>query len=177
MKVRLVSRGFSESRVRKSIFRILQKNMLCSMSTVNRLNRAHINTAYFCYSPDIELYFLSDLASVHSRNLSRNSSMAMVIFRSSQNWGAPDRGLQLFGTCAEVRGDEAVRAERLYGGRFPLYSKWLRGASKDEKRLASILRSYRFHRFLPERVKVLDEAEFGGGVFVTARVRRLQGSN
>ena len=177
MKVRLVSRGFSESRVRKSIFRILQKNMLCSMSTVNRLNRAHINTAYFCYSPNIELYFLSDLASVHSRNISRNSSMAMAIFRSSQNWGAPDRGLQLFGTCAEVRGAEAVRAERLYGRRFPLYSKWLRGASKDEKRLASILRSYRFHRFLPERVKVLDEAEFGGGVFVTARVRRLQGSN
>ena len=177
MKVRLVSRGFSESRVRKSIFRILRENTLCSMSTVNRLNRAHINTAYFCYSPDIELYFLSDLTSVHSRNTSRNSSMAMAIFRSSQNWGAPDRGLQLFGTCAEVRGDEAVRAERLYGGRFPLYSKWLSGASKDEKRLASILRSYRFHRFLPERVKVLDEAEFGGGVFVTARVRRLQGSN
>jgi len=177
MKVRLVSRGFSESRVRKSIFRILRENMLCSMSTVNRLNRAHINTAYFCYSPSVELYFLSDLASVHSRNLSRNSSMAMVIFRSTQNWGSPDRGLQLFGTCAEARGAEAVRAERLYARRFPLYSKWLRGTSKDDKRQAALLLSYRFHHFLPERVKVLDEAEFGGGVFVTVRVKRPQGSN
>ena len=177
MKVRLASRGFSESRVRKSIFRILLENMLCSMSTVNRLNRAHINTAFFCYSPNIELYFLSDLSSVHCRNLSNNPSMAMAIFRSSQNWGSPDRGLQLFGICAEARGAEAVRAERLYGRRFPLYSTWLRGASKNDKRQAALLRSYRFHRFLPARVKVLDEAEFGGGVFVTVSVRRLQGSN
>lgn len=99
--------------------------------------------------------------------------MAMAIFRSSQQWGSPDRGLQLFGTCAEARESEAGRAERLYGRRFPLYSKWVKGATKDEQRRASVLRSYRFYRFLPATVKILDEAEFGGGVFVTVKVRRL----
>lgn len=175
MKARLFSRGFSESRLRKSIFRILRENVLCSISTVNRSNRAHINTAYFCYSENLELYFLSNPNSVHSRNLTRNSSFAMAIFRSSQRWGSPDRGLQLFGTCAEARGAEAGRAARLYGRRFPLYTKWLRGATRDDQRRASVLRSYRFYRFVPASVKILDEAEFGGGVFVIARVERPRG--
>ena len=176
MSVLFVSKGFSEGRLRKSVFRILRENMLCSMSTVNRLNRAHINTAYFCYSDDLELYFLSDPTPVHSRNLSNNSSMAMTIFRSFQEWGGSDRGLQLFGTCAKLEGPGGVKAERLYRKRFLLYAQWMRGTSKDDERRASLLRSYSFHRFLHTRVKILDEAEFGGGVVVVAEARRRRGS-
>ncbi len=161
MGIRLVEKPFSDEQVKKSIFRILQGNVLCSMSTVTRGNRAHINTVYFCYSRDLELYFLSYPTSLHCRNLRANSSMAITVFSSSQKWGNPDRGIQLFGTCNEARGLEARKAQRLYLRRFPGY-----------ERLAPELRGCRFYRFLPGNVKILDEREFGGGLFVLVAMRR-----
>ncbi len=170
MPLRVVTEEFL-GRVRRSALRILMENVLCSMSTVATGNRAHINTAYFCYSDDLELRFLSDPGSTHCENLAVNPSMAIAIFRSTQRWGGSDRGMQLFGVCREANGREAAQAERLYGKRFRLYAKWMAGTSEREKRLASDLRTYRFYRFVPSTVKILDEAEFGGGVLVTASLR------
>ena len=171
MPLRVVTEEFS-GRVRRSALRILMENVLCSMSTVATGNRAHINTAYFCYSDDLELYFLSDPGSTHCENLGVNPSMAMAISRSTQRWGGSDRGMQLFGVCREANGREAAQAERLYRKRFRLYAKWMAGTSEREKPLATDLRTYRFYRFVPRKVKILDEAEFGGGVLVTAALTR-----
>lgn len=164
--LRTIRKRISDEQVRRSLFRVLEENVLCSISTVAPRNRAHVNTAYFCYSPDLELYFLSDPNSLHCRNVASNPSMAVTVFSSSQEWGEPDRGIQLFGTCRPARARRAKEAERLYARRFPRYSKWMAGKSKDDKLRASQLRSYRFYRFVPRAVKILDERVFGGGVFV-----------
>jgi uncharacterized protein YhbP (UPF0306 family) len=141
--------------------------VLCSTATVTEENKAHINTAYFCYSDDLELYFLSDPGSLHCRNLSTNSSMAVTVFRSSQRWGGPDEGLQLFGTCAKARGPQAKKAQRLYRERFPAYAEWMANLRNDNVGLG-----YRFFRFLTDRLKMLDERNFGEAVFVSAAVIR-----
>src|SRR3989442_734581 len=60
MTIAVVKRRFLDKRIQRSVFRILRDSALCSMSTVAPGNRAHINTAYFCYSPDLNFYFLSD---------------------------------------------------------------------------------------------------------------------
>ena len=172
MTIQAVEKPFSDERIRRSISRILRENVLCSMSTVGPGNRAHINTAYFCYTPELVLYFLSDPGSRHGRNLERNPSLAMAIFKSAQGWGGQDRGLQLFGTCRRTRGRGARDAERFYAPRFSPYAKWMRGMSPAERQQAALLRSYAFYRFLPSRIKILDEREFGGAIFVTARVIR-----
>lgn len=169
-----VSRILLEEPVRRSLFRILRENVLCSMATVATGNRAHINTAYFCYSRALELFFLSDPGSLHCRNLAEHPSMAMTIFRSAQAWGNPDRGVQLFGTCREAKGPHARNAERLYGERFPPYMKTSAGRNPEDRRQGEQLRSYRFYRFVPTRVKILDERVFGGGVFAVASVPRLR---
>jgi len=169
--LRTVRRGFSDPRVQRSVSRILRENVLCAISTVTGDRRAHIHTAYFAYSADFEFYFLSDANSVHSRNVERNPSMAMAIFRSAQVWGRPDRGIQLFGTCRPANEDDAVRAERVYGRRFPAYLRYIRSTRGGDRRMGAQLRSYRFYRFVPRTVKILDEAEFGGGVFILAAVR------
>ncbi len=161
-------RKFSEGRARRSILRILRANVLCSMATVTKKNRAHINHAYFCYSPDLEVYFLSDPSSLHCRNLETNSSMAITIFNSSQKWGGSDRGMQLFGTCREARGRQASKAEHSYAKRFRSYGKWRASLSQDERRLFR----YRFYHFVPTQVKILDEREFGVGAFVIAALKR-----
>lgn len=176
MGVRIMTRGFSEARVRASAFRILRGTALCSMATVSRGRRAHINTAYFCCSDDLELYFLSDVRSRHCRNLTSNPSVAVTVCRSTQRWDGPDEGLQLFGACRQARGSLAARAERLYAARFPAYARWMASAGGDAARRAARLRSYRFFRFVPRRLKILDERVFGEATFVVASVRRPRGS-
>src|SRR5256714_6644685 len=172
MVVRRARTHISERRIRASVLRVLASNKLCSIATVARENRAHINTAFFAYSPNFELYFLSDPQSLHCRNLVSNPSMAMTIFNSSQNWDAPGRGIQLFGRGHRTQGRQAVRAENAYGSRFPAFRRWLEGTHPAERRQAALLRSYALFRFLPTRVKILDEAEFGSAVFIIAAVRR-----
>src|SRR5881296_1644071 len=172
MTVKPVEKRFSDERIRRSISRILRENVLCSISTVAPGNQPHINSAYFCYTPDLALYFLSDPDSRHCRNLERKPSLAMTIFKSAQEWGGQDRGLQLFGACRRTRGGGAVEAERSYAARFAPYAKWMKGKSAAERRQAALLRSYAFYRFLPSRIKILDEREFGGAMFVTAAVVR-----
>lgn len=98
--------------------------------------------------------------------------MALTVFDSSQAWGNPDRGVQLFGRASAATGPIAKEAERLYGQRFPIYAKWMRGRTPMERRAAAQLRTYRFYRFVPTRVKILDERAFGSGVFVAAPVPR-----
>lgn len=172
MTVQALEKRFSDERIRRSISRILRENVLCSISTVAPGNRAHINTAYFCYTPDLELYFLSDPGSRHCRNLGRNPSMAMTIFKSAQEWGDQDRGLQLFGIGRRTRGRQSAEAEGCYAARFAPYDRWMKGMSPAERQQAALLRSYAFYRFLPSRIKVLDEREFGGAMFVTAAIVR-----
>ena len=65
MGIPMVTKGLSEERVRRSVFSILKENVLCSIATVIADNQSHINTAYFCYSDELELYFLQDPGSLH----------------------------------------------------------------------------------------------------------------
>ena len=100
--------------------------------------------------------------------------MAMTIFDSRQRWEAPGRGVQLFGTARRTRGAQARRAAEVYGARFPSFTRWLKGRTSADRRQAALLRSYGLYRFLPTRVKILDEAEFGGATFIIAAIHRPQ---
>jgi len=157
----------SEARVRRSFSRILVDSVLCSIATVSPHGRAHINTAYFSFTRNFDLYFLSHPASAHCRNLAANPSMAMAVFSSQQSWGGPDRGLQLFGSCHQARGAQAKRAARSYGGRFRKYETWKSRPKADDP-----TREYRLYRFVPKHVKVFDEKAFGEAVFVRVRIER-----
>jgi uncharacterized protein YhbP (UPF0306 family) len=163
VSLRVTGSRFAAARVWRSLSRILRENVLCAMATVSRVGRAHVHVAYFCHSDEPALYFLSDPRSHHIRNLSRRRTMAVAVYRSNQRWGGPDRGLQLFGTCSEARGASRREAERLYARRFPGYAGWRARSAAD------VVSSLRFYRFVPRKVRILDEAEFGDGVFVDAR--------
>jgi len=159
--------GFDEERVRRSVFAILESNVLCSIATVTPEGHPHINSAYFGYSDDLELYFLSHPGSLHCRNLSRNASMAMTVFNSAQRWTEPGQGLQLFGTGARADGRAAEDAERIYGRRFPAYASWKAALAADD-----LSREYRFYRFDVGTVRILDEKNLGDAVWVRVSVRR-----
>jgi hypothetical protein len=84
--------------------------------------------------------------------------VAVAVFDSTQTWGRPDRGIQLFGSASEVSTRSRLVAHRIYAGRFHDF---------DPKDFGA----YRLYRFRPRRMKLFDERALGGGIFVTARVR------
>lgn len=158
---------FGARPLRRSLLRILKETELCSVATVTRGGQAHISHLYFCWSPDLEFYFLSDPRSRHCRNLITNSAMAPTVYSTRQPWDRPGRGAQLWGRCIQAAGKKVTQAERVYARRFTGYARYRATASAGSERF-----QYRFYRFIPRTAKVLDEREFGGGVFVTAAIRR-----
>lgn len=139
--------------------RLLETSTLCSIATLSPGKRPHVNTAYFAWSPDIGLVWLSDPDARHSRNLEASGRTAIAVYDSNQVWGRPDRGIQLFGTARPVRDRAARECAALYGRRFPGYAQ-------------TEPTDYRLYRFTPRRVEIFDEPALGAGVFVTAAVSR-----
>lgn len=131
---------------------LLDASTLCAISTVGPRGRAYVNTAYFAWAPDLRIVWLSEPGAQHSRNLRTHPSAAVAVYDSSQTWGKPDRGIQVFGDARAGGAD----AEAIYARRFSAY----------EPR-----KSYRFYELVPKRAKLFDERELGAGTFVTARVR------
>jgi uncharacterized protein YhbP (UPF0306 family) len=136
---------------------LLDASTLFALATVAPDGSAHINTAYFARSPTLELVWLSHPDARHSHNIHANGSAAAAVYDSSQSWGKPDRGIQLFGTAAAVEAADTGDAAALYAGRFPDYRR------ED-------LGGYRFYVLRPQRVKLFDERGLGAAHFVIASV-------
>ena len=154
MPIERTSRRVAAKRLRELACALLDASTLCAIATVSTGGRAHANTAYFAWTPELDLVWLSDRAARHSRNLRASADAAVVVYDSAQAWGRPDRGIQLFGSAGEAEGPDTVAA---YVRRFPELG--------DSERSP-----YRFYRFRPKRVKLFDEHALGAGTFVTARV-------
>src|SRR6266849_2857150 len=71
--------GLSQDRVWSSLQRILEDTALCAFATVTTDNRAHVNTAYFAYSDELEVYFLSHPSSSHFRNVAGSASTSIAV--------------------------------------------------------------------------------------------------
>jgi uncharacterized protein YhbP (UPF0306 family) len=137
---------------------LMNASPLCAIATVAPGSKAHISHVYFAWTDTFDVCWISDRDSLHSRNLARNPSAAVTVFKSAQVWGRPDRGMQLFGTAKEVSGRPAREAERAYAARFKSY-----GGNDD---------SLPFYRFRPRVVQLFDERYLAPGTLVKARVTR-----
>jgi uncharacterized protein YhbP (UPF0306 family) len=139
--------------MREAARRLLDASTLCAIATVTPRGSAHVNTAYFAWTPEWRLVWLSDPGARHSRNLRTNGSVAVAVYDSNQPWCTADRGIQLFGSARELAGIRALDAEELYSRRFSLDPS-----------------PYRLFEFRARHLKLFDEDLFGGGTFVTAAV-------
>jgi uncharacterized protein YhbP (UPF0306 family) len=153
MAIRRSQRRVSQARIGALARELLKASTLCAIATVGPRIRAHINTAYFAWAPDLRIIWLSDPGARHSRNLRANPTVAIAVYDSGQTWGKPDRGIQLFGDAFAGGPD----AEEIYASRFRAY----------EPR-----EHYRFYELVPTSVKLFDEPALGAATFVTAKVAR-----
>ena len=159
MAIRRSSRPVSPERIARAARRLLDASTLCAIATTSPRGRPHVNTAYFAFTNQFDVVWISERSARHSINLRANAASAVAVFDSSQRWGGPDRGIQLFGSAREASKGSAPDAEAAYARRFPAYEP-------------GQLVAYRFYVFHPTSVKLFDERSFGAGVFVTARVDR-----
>src|SRR5256885_14021878 len=91
------SRRFSSASLERVARTLMNASPLCALATVSAGGRAHVNHMYFAWSDRLEVVWISDPDSLHSRNLVKSASAAVTVYASNQVWGRPDRGLQLFG--------------------------------------------------------------------------------
>jgi uncharacterized protein YhbP (UPF0306 family) len=138
---------------------LLDASALCAIATVSDDRSPHVNTAYFAFSPELDVVWMSDPDALHSRNIRARGTAAIAVYDSTQLWGRQDRGIQLFGSARELGRSDARDAEALYGRRFSEFEPGQFGA-------------YRLYAFHPDRIKLFDERELGAWQFVTARVER-----
>jgi uncharacterized protein YhbP (UPF0306 family) len=159
MAIERSKRPMAPARMERTARSLLDASTLCAIATVGADTRAYANTAYFAWSPELDLVWMSEPGATHSRKIRANGSVAIAVYDSTQTWGEPDRGIQLFGSARDLEGAVADEAEALYSKRFAGYDR-------------GDFRAYRFYRFRPRRLKLFDERELGPGTFVTARRAR-----
>jgi uncharacterized protein YhbP (UPF0306 family) len=158
MPIKRSNRPIAAARLAVTARELLDASTLCAIATVTPEGGAYLNTAYFAWSRDFDIVWLSERGARHSRNLRANNSVAIGVYDSTQTWGEADRGIQLFGSAREV-GDDETEAVTLYARRFPEFA----GGSRS---------GYQFYVFRPRRLKIFDERALGPGTFVTARLAR-----
>lgn len=165
MKIQLIDDGYDREKVEDSIMDIVRSNELCSLATVTPDEKAHNATAFYAFDRDLNFYILTPPETDHGQNLAENSSIALTVFDSHQEWTDDKQGLQVFGT-AEKLGDREKVAEvlRIYTDRYPAAEQFA-SSTEDVEELDS-----RFYRVIPERIKLFDEPNFGTETWVEVRV-------
>ncbi len=83
MAIERSGRRIGAARIRSAAEELLEASSLCAIATVEPGGRAHVNTAYFAWTPDFRIVWLSDPGARHSRNLSANPSTAIAVYDST----------------------------------------------------------------------------------------------
>ena len=150
----------------KSLNGIFSSNILLSMASIKDGKDSWINTAYYAYSSSLKLYYVSPPSTQHSKNIDRNTSVAVSIFDTHQNPTDQKSGLQIFGMCRQATGEEVAEGLTLYSERFPWLSKYIKTPEDFDK---GILES-KLYIITPHTIKILDEAVFGEEKWVTVNI-------
>ncbi|MFB6212970.1 MAG: pyridoxamine 5'-phosphate oxidase family protein [Candidatus Nanohaloarchaea archaeon] len=156
-----VEEDYGKERVEDSIGNILQENRLCAFATVSPDSEADAATAFYAFDNGLDLYILTPPGTEHGQHLEENSSIALSIYDSHQEFSSEKQGLQVWGVAEKV---EPGKALELYRERFPEVEQFA-SEPGDVKDLDSC-----FYRITPERFKLFDEPEFGRETWVKVKV-------
>ncbi len=155
------------SRILDSVSSILDNNTIFSMSSING-NSSYINSAFFAYSTNLNLYFLTEETTQHAQNVLINSSVAVSLCNNAKLYGENLQGLQLFGTCKITPFLQTTEAITIYMQRFPLFRKIIKN---PEDFITGILKS-KLYRIEIHSIKLIDEPQFGRRRYIKAQVLR-----
>lgn len=108
------------------IANFLAEHTTLTLATVGADGAPAAAAVFFAPDDTLNLFFLSEEATEHDRNLLSHPQVAGAIQADSQDWRAI-RGLQLRGTAAIVAAAEWPHAAAVYGRRFAFVGALLAG--------------------------------------------------
>ncbi|MFB6213667.1 MAG: methyltransferase domain-containing protein [Candidatus Nanohaloarchaea archaeon] len=163
MDIELLDEGdWTREEVEESIREILSKNRLLSMATVKGED-PHINTCFYTFDDELNLYILTPPDTEHGENLENNDSVAVDVHDSHQEWTDDKQGLQIFGKAEKV--EEVEKVLDLYLDRYSELGEF--ASNKEElEELDSI-----FYKIEPDQIKVFDEPRFGTETWINVEIR------
>jgi uncharacterized protein YhbP (UPF0306 family) len=125
--------------------RFLAERISMSVATVSPSGSPRVADVYFCSDDDLNLYFYSDPASRHSRNIQREPRVAISIRIESMDWHEI-RGFQMDGIAQVINdSDEHNRAWGLMCAKFPFYESF-----------TDAVASLKMYRVTPRRLRWID---------------------
>jgi len=127
--------------------RFLAQRISMSVATTSPTGSPRVADVYFVSDADLNLYFYSDPASRHSRNIQRDPRVAVTMRIESMDWHEI-QGLQVDG-IAEVMDEPQAhnRAWDLMCKKFPFYRSF-----------TDAVASLKMYRVTPKRIRWIDNS-------------------
>jgi len=129
----------------------LARRISMTIATTSPHGSPRAADAYFVSDENLNLYFYSDPASRHSRNILRDPRVAVAVRSESMDW-REIKGVQIEGIVARVDDPaERERAWRLMCTKFPFYESF-----------TDVVARLEIYRVTPKWIRWLDNsASFG----------------
>jgi uncharacterized protein YhbP (UPF0306 family) len=132
---------------RSKIAGLLAQCVALTVSTASPNGSPRAADVYFCSDANLNLYFYSDPASRHSRNIARDPRVAAAVRVESMDWHEI-KGMQFEGEAARVNDpDERTKAWRLICEKFPFYESF-----------TDVVARLEIYRITPKWVRWLDNS-------------------
>lgn len=127
-----------------SVLSILSEAEAMTLATIGLAGDPRATPVYFAFDDQLNLIFLSDRHSLHSRNLDRDVRAAVAIYPQIDDWRAL-RGVQMQGSAHKLGPKERRNAHAIYQRRFPFVAAF-----------AELIGDSSFYRFIPSWVRWID---------------------
>ncbi len=127
-----------------SVLSILSEAEAMTLATIGPGGDPRATPVYFAFDDHLNLVFLSDEHSLHSRNLERDARAAVAIYPQIKDWRAL-RGVQMQGDARRVVATERSRAQAVYQQRFPFVAA-----------LSELIGGSTLYHFVPTWVRWID---------------------
>lgn len=156
---------YTDDELRNSIVKILSANNTLALSTV-RDETGYINTAHYGFSAGLELFLITAVETQHSKNAVSHPQVGVAIWNRPAVAGTNLEGLQLFGNYELVKNEDIAKAYEAYVTNIPSTKE---GITSPEDFVAKGLV---FHKITVEKIKLLDEPNFGRRNYIELTVLR-----
>ncbi len=136
----------------ESVRKILEQNFLLSLSTYLR-GSIWTSTVFYSYDKDLNIYFVSDPNTRHSKMLGDNPNVSAAIYSTNFIWGTNIQGIQLQGNCIKLSAPQTLVHGFAYLQRFPIAQK----VFSSPEMLLSEKMSARLFQIKPTLIQLYDE--------------------
>ena len=119
MTIERSNRPIAAARMAAAARQLLAASTLCAIATVTPSGRAYLDTAYFAWTRDYDIVWLSAPRAQHRRRSKRTTQSRLPSMSRARRGANPTEESSCLAQHTEARGEEAEHGETIYAQRFP----------------------------------------------------------